>query len=192
MFHEVLLSWRDGVLIVLRFLVVVVIVISLVVMIGVWAGWQYLRSRRLSRRAALDLEVLIDGFGVSGEDERRFVGDMLACLGRQLDVAPGVLRPTDRFDRELRLARAWIGFPDVSLEAFFDEVRGLMARRGLVEWPGFDPRGKCLWDLVAVASDGLHSASSALAQDLFPAKPTTSPSNEPGGQISSGGDASGE
>jgi len=92
------------------------------------------------------LDDLLDELGVSGEIERHCVTEILRSLAAHLDVDAGVLRASDTFDRDLRLAKSWIGFPDVTLDAFSRDVRDILARFGVDHWPPFPPRGESLLD----------------------------------------------
>jgi len=107
------------------------------------------RSLRLQRRQRLPIGQLLDMLCAECPDQRRTLRLVLRRLAYHLRINEGVLRCTDRFDQELRLAPHWVGLPDLALDMFSEDLEGILRKkRGAAPVPRIRFRGTSLKDLA--------------------------------------------
>ena len=88
------------------------------------------RQRRLSKRTTIALDTLLMELGMHTEREKTLGRDVLRILGKELDVHPACLRPTDRFDVEFRSYPPWLEKSDIVLDSFEERLIALTASHG--------------------------------------------------------------
>jgi len=102
-----------------------VIALVLGVVVAITAAVIWVRVERpiaFPGRSVMSLDQLYNLFYGDNTVSPGAVREAFDLIGRIFGVPPGMLRPSDRFDGELRIAQGWSHY-DSSIDAITDELR---------------------------------------------------------------------